>query len=45
VSTVLLLPVPPAAVLERLVRQQLVLGQLALLPEPLVLGRPNPLAL
>jgi len=45
VSTVVLLPVPPAAVLEQLGPQQLVPGQLVLLPEPLVLVRPSPLAL
>jgi hypothetical protein len=40
-----LLPVPPAAVLERLVRQQLVMGQLALPAGPLALAQPSPLAL
>jgi hypothetical protein len=37
--------VPPAAVLEQLGPQQLVLGQLPLPAEPLALAQPSPLAL
>jgi hypothetical protein len=44
-GTGFLLPVPPAAVLEQPGPQQLVLGQLPLLAEPLALARPSPLAL
>jgi hypothetical protein len=44
-GTGFLLPVPPAAVLEQLGPQQLVLGPLALPAEPLALEQPSPLAL
>jgi hypothetical protein len=41
----MMLPVPPAAVLEQPEPQQLVLGQLVLPAGPLVLVQPSPLAL